>query len=102
MNSFYTELRNHTNESNDSTEMSQWMPSAIVTDYFLNMIIYTKSTWKDIILDRVATNINKIVEENINQYQEDQVLPIALMIFISLFIPLILYLTYKATLSMLT
>ena len=78
------------------------MPSAIVTDYFLNMIIYTKSTWKDIILDRVATNINEIVVENIDQYQEDQVLPIALMIFISLFIPLILYLTYKATLSMLT
>ena len=81
--------------------MSTWTAAA-ATDYFVNMILYTKSTWKEIIVNKIATQINLLVEESVDQYQEEQVLPIALITFISLFIPLILYLTFKATLSMYT
>ena len=75
-------------------------PVAFVTDYFVNMITYTKST-KDIV-NTVAADIKKLVEDTISYYQGSQVLPLSLTIFTSIFIPLILYLTFKATMSMLT
>ena len=81
-------------------DRSKALPVAIVTDYFVNMITYTQST-KDIV-NTVAGDIKTLVKDTIISYQESQVLPISLTIFTSIFIPLILYLTFKATLSMLT
>ena len=73
---------------------------AYVTDYFVNMITYTKATKE--VVNTVAADIKVLVEDSIDGLATTQVMPIILSIFISLFIPMILYLTFKATMSMLT
>ena len=73
---------------------------AYVTDYFVNMITYTKATKE--VVNTVAADIKVLVEDSIGGLATTQVMPIILSIFISLFIPMILYLTFKATMSMLT
>ena len=75
-------------------------PVAYVTDYFINMITYTKDS--KIIVNSVAADIKKLVKDNIDGLLTNQVMPIFLTIFTSIFIPLIIYLTFKATMSMLT
>ena len=64
------------------------------------MITYTKATKE--VVNTVAADIKALVDDSIDGLATTQVMPIILSIFISLFIPMILYLTFKATMSMLT
>ena len=94
----FQELNSFKNETVDSIQTLA--PVALVTDYFVNMLIYTKST--KLIINRIADDIGSFVDETVDDYQENQVLPIVLMVFTTIFVPLILYITFKGTVSMLT
>ena len=91
-------MKKKTNETDK--KILRLTPVARVTDYFVNMLIYTKST--KLIINTIADDIGTFVEETVEDYDDNQVLPITLMIFTTVFVPLILYLTFKATVSMLT
>ena len=73
-------------------------PVAFVTDYFSNMVKYTQALTN--IVEKIAANISKLVVETVDNYEDEHLLPVALIIFISSFVPIILYITLKATLSM--
>ena len=72
----------------------------LTVDYFVNLLTYTKST--KFIIKTIADDIRVFVQTSVNSYQDQRFFPVTLMVFTGLFIPLILYLTFKATLSMIT
>ena len=72
----------------------------LTVDYFVNLLTYTKST--KFIIKAIADDIRFFVETSVNSYQDQRFFPVTLMVVTGLFIPLIFYLTFKATLSMIT
>ena len=95
---FITVIKSQENENITLSNQPELKPIALVTDYFANMWTYTQSV--KIIVDKIASDIGVLVVEKVDSYGKQQVFPMALMIGTSLFVPLILYLTFKATLSM--
>ena len=73
-------------------------PTQIVTEYFTFLLKYTKSV-KDM-GDEIAISIGKIVNKKIGSIGKQQVFPLTLIILISSFIPIIVYITLKGTSSM--
>mgnify|MGYP003302262883 CR=1 FL=1 len=85
-------------ESDSQRRLTNLTQTGLVTSYFTLLLRYTQSTKQ--IVDEIAIDIGEIVKRELRRNARQQVLPTTLMVFLSLFVPVIVYITFKATLSM--
>ena len=67
-------------------------------DYFGQMLMYTR-TVKGIV-DDVSKDIEVFVQQELERFQGHRAIPFSLMIGLSIFIPIVAYVTLQATTSM--
>lgn len=67
-------------------------------DYFSHLLKYATSTQK--ILDGLTKGIEEFVAKELARFESHKTIPLALLIILALFIPIVAYVTLQATTSM--
>ena len=73
-------------------------PIAAAVDYFGQMLMYTR-TVKSIVND-ASKDIERFVQLELERFQGHRTIPLSLMVGLSIFIPIVAYVTLQATTSM--
>ena len=71
---------------------------AQTVDYFSQLLRYTRAVKS--ISDQVAIDIEEFVADELLRYEEYRTVPLILIISLSLFVPVVAYITLEATSSM--
>ena len=85
------------NWEHTSTAAADLTPTARVADYFTHLLLYTKLVKQ--IADGVAIDIEGFVKEEFTSQEKEQYFPITLIILLAIFVPCIIYVTSKATIT---
>ena len=73
-------------------------PVAAAVDYFGQMLMYTRTV--KLIVDNVSKDIEKFVQIELERFQGHRSITLSLIIGLSIFIPIVAYVTLQATTSM--
>ena len=90
--------RSNTDASFFDPVTGKLLPVAMAVDYFGQMLMYTK-TVKNIVTG-VAEDIEHFVQIELERYQAMRQFPFMLILSLSVFIPIVAYVTLQATSSM--
>ena len=74
------------------------LPIAMAVDYFGQMLMYTRTV--KAIVTMVSKDIEKFVQLELERFQAMRQLPLILVVGLSIFIPIVAYVTLQATTSM--
>ena len=86
------------NKLNENGTRDEQSTLAMAVDYFSQMLYYTRATKG--IVDEVAIDIEKFVSSELARFENHRSIPLGLIISLSLFVPIVAYVTLQATTSM--
>nr|XP_040564426.1 LOW QUALITY PROTEIN: atrial natriuretic peptide receptor 2-like [Lepeophtheirus salmonis] len=69
-----------------------------IVNYFSHQIKYQRNT--RLIIEKLAKSIGKFVEKEFQKYNSRKIIPLVLIILLSIFIPIVVYITLQASASM--